>query len=75
MKKLFFLYLPFLLFQCNTEPVCDCQYVVYEKEESEQYKETYRSTWDSSCENEVISEDVFTYEGEKSYSKTVIECN
>ena len=74
MKIPLYLLLFFLFIHCEILDNCHCEYVVYEKDEGERYTETYRSTWDASCEDEVLSEDVFTFDGFRSYSKTVIEC-
>ena len=53
-----------------TEDICDCEYVSYDDG-----IETYRSSWDASCENEVIDESVYTYsDGTKTYSRTEIQC-
>ena len=56
---------------------CDCEYVTYSSNPTNNYTwtETYRSTWDSSCHDEVLSESTSTISGNEWYSRTEIECN
>lgn len=72
MKNLQILLLAALLFTAceEEEEMCDCDYITYEDG-----KETYRSTWDASCEDEVLSESTFTYsDGSTVRTRTVIKC-
>ena len=49
---------------------CDCEYVTYDNG-----RETYRSTWDASCNSEVLSRSTYTsYDGTVINSVTQIEC-
>jgi hypothetical protein len=63
----------FLFSSCEEE--CDCDYVVYDRNPPAGWVETYRSTWDTTCEDELLDESQFTFNGYTSYSKTLIECD
>jgi hypothetical protein len=74
---IFILFLPLTLSSCGLFS-CDCEYVVYDSNPTNNYTwtETYRSSWDSSCDDEKIDESVYTdSDGKKWYSETVIECD
>lgn len=76
MKKL--IIISTLLFIAGCESFkCDCEYVVYDKDQTTNYRweEVYRSSWDASCFDEVIDESTYTdSSGNKWYSRTEIEC-
>lgn len=58
--------------------ICNCDYVVYDSNPTTNYqwRESYRSSWDTSCEDELIDESTYTdNQGDKWYSKTLIECS
>ena len=64
------LFLVIFMSSCEEDEVCNCEYVNYDDG-----VETYRSSWDASCYNEVLDESVYTYsDGTKSYSRTEIQC-
>ena len=75
-KSLILLLLLVIPFSCiNT---CDCYYVVYQSNPTNNYKwkQTYISTWDASCVDELLSQSTYTdISGEEWYSKTWIECD
>lgn len=76
MKKVLLLsFLLLFIWSCEEETF-DCEYVSYDKSPGQSaYAETYRSSWDASCDNELLDESVFTHsDGTKTYSRTVIEC-
>lgn len=59
-----------ILNSCDTLEACDCDYVTYDNG-----KETYRSSWDASCGDEVLSRSTFThYDGSVTKTITQIEC-
>lgn len=59
-----------LFYSCETA-ICDCEYVSYENG-----KESYRSSWDASCEDEVLSTSTYThYDGSTTRTVTKIECD
>lgn len=59
----------------SCEQTCDCQYVTYDTDENGNWKESYRSTWDASCDSETLDESKYTsWDGTVSYSRTEIEC-
>lgn len=74
---IFILFGSFLLVSCGDSLSCDCEYVVYDSDPTNNYvwTESYRSTWDSSCQDEILDESTFTIDGEPWYSRTEIECN
>ena len=68
----------FLLVSCGDSLSCDCEYVVYDSDPTNNYvwTESYRSTWDSSCVDERLDESTYTdSDGDPWYSRTEIECN
>jgi len=67
-----------LLSSCEGSLSCDCDYVSYDSNPTNNYvwTETYRSSWDTTCENERLDESTYTdSDGQKWYSYTDIECN
>jgi len=69
MKKLIIV-LALVLTSCEDVFKCDCEYVTYDNG-----VETYRSSWDASCSDEVLSTSTYTsYDGSTIRSRTVIEC-
>ena len=68
----------FLVSCSDSSLSCDCEYVVYDSDPTNNYvwTETYRSTWDSSCVDERLDESTYTdSDGDPWYSRTEIECN
>jgi len=78
MKKILYTLLlaPFF-FISSCEESCDCDYVVYDSDPTNNYTwtETYRSSWDATCEDELMDESTYTISGQSWYSRTEIECN
>ena len=77
MKKLYpLLFMTSLFLFSSCEEDCDCEYVVYDSDPTNNYTwtESYRSTWDTTCEDEVLDESTSTIMGEPWYSRTEIEC-
>jgi hypothetical protein len=60
----------------SCEEACDCEYVTYDSDPTNNYNwtETYRSTWDASCEDEILDESTYTISGQSWYSRTEIQC-
>ena len=78
MKKIILILFGFALFSSCEDSSCDCYYVSYDSDPTNNYvwTETYRSTWDSSCDNEILDQSTYTdFEGQKWYSRTEIQCN
>jgi len=66
-----------LLSSCEDSFSCDCDYVTYDSDPTNNYvwTETYRSSWDTTCEDELMDESTYTdSEGQKWYSRTEIDC-
>lgn len=66
----------FILFT-SCEDECTCFYVTYESNPQNNYKwtETYRSSWDVTCGDELLDSSVYTdSDGKKWYTDTYIEC-
>jgi hypothetical protein len=78
MKAKIFLFVIMCMFLGSCDVFrCDCDYVKYERNPQTNYvwKETYRSSWDSSCSNEDLRESIYTdTQGRKWYTKTKIVC-
>ena len=54
---------------------CDCEYVTYENINNQGWAETYRSSWDATCEDELLrSWSYTTSNGTVTLSETYIEC-
>ena len=71
------LYLCLFCVSCDLFEPCNCDYVVYDSNPSNNYTwtQSYRSTWDY-CEEETLNESVYTdFEGQNWYSRTEIECD
>ena len=56
---------------------CDCEYVTYDSNPTNNYNwtETYRSSWDASCSDELLDESTMTISGRRWYSRTEIQCD
>ena len=78
MKLRIFILLFSLGFLSCEDDSCNCDYVEYESNPLNNYEwqETFRSSWDASCEDEFLNESVYTdSDGEKWYSETYVECD
>ena len=77
MRNILFVLFFISIIACEEEEICDCEYIVFDSDPTNNYQwtESFRSTLDASCENEVLSESTFTdSDGEKWYSRTEIQC-